>query len=770
MLRHLVRATALSLYGASALAAAPASTGCPARAIQCKADDFSLCKPNALLDFYTPGLPTTGDRNAAPADFEADRFESADRTKYVLEGKAKINRVDQQVQGDRLTYWTETTAWLAEGNVRYQDAGLLMSASKGQGTTTPNTATMTDVRYQMLSSRGNGTAAEAKLIDADHATMQKVEFTTCDPDDVRWRFTAKDMAIDQAEGIARGHDVTLRIGNTPILWLPYARFPISDERQSGFLYPSFGYNNRAGIDFTLPYYLNLAPNYDATLYPRILGQRGLLAGAEFRYLTDRHRGQLEFTYMPHDRDADRERGYFHFNNFSALASNWNFSANLNHVSDKRYFEDFGDSLSTVSTALLPSNAYFNGSGRGWTASIGGDRYQITDPSLGDQFEPYRRLPRGTFEGELGLLGGLRGGIKSEFVSFYKECAKDSRTLSGDNILCPPNGERLDLYPYLNLPLEGAAWFLRPEVGVRYTRYDVTQNAWSTVENTADRFRYRNDSPKRTTPITSVDAGLIFERDTNLFGTAYTQTLEPRLFYLYVPYRNQDDLPIFDTQPLSFDFPQLFSTNRFTGADRQMDANNLTAAVTTRLSETATGAERLSASFGQIRYFDGQRVQMPGVPKTDYAGSAYVAELDLHLSDRWRFKLADQWNPNGDHTDLSTSSLQYRFGERGVLNLGYRYRRDFLEQTDVSALIPLNERWRLIGRWNYSLRDNDTFEGLIGVEHEDCCIAWRVLARQYVRDATGKASNGLYFEIEFKGIGAIGQKTDDFLRRGILGYQ
>ncbi|HVJ62961.1 MAG TPA: LPS assembly protein LptD, partial [Tahibacter sp.] len=553
MLRHLVRATALSLYGASALAAAPASTGCPARAIQCKADDFSLCKPNALLDFYTPGLPTTGDRNAAPADFEADRFESADRTKYVLEGKAKINRVDQQVQGDRLTYWTETTAWLAEGNVRYQDAGLLMSASKGQGTTTPNTATMTDVRYQMLNSRGNGTAAEAKLIDADHATMQKVEFTTCDPDDVRWRFTAKDMAIDQAEGIARGHDVTLRIGNTPILWLPYARFPISDERQSGFLYPSFGYNNRAGIDFTLPYYLNLAPNYDATLYPRILGQRGLLAGAEFRYLTDRHRGQLEFTYMPHDRDADRERGYFHFNNFSALASNWNFSANLNHVSDKRYFEDFGDSLSTVSTALLPSNAYFNGSGRGWTASIGGDRYQITDPSLGDQFEPYRRLPRGTFEGELGLLGGLRGGIKSEFVSFYKECAKDSRTLSGDNILCPPNGERLDLYPYLNLPLEGAAWFLRPEVGVRYTRYDVTQNAWSTVENTADRFRYRNDSPKRTTPITSVDAGLIFERDTNLFGTAYTQTLEPRLFYLYVPYRNQDDLPIFDTQPLSFDF-------------------------------------------------------------------------------------------------------------------------------------------------------------------------------------------------------------------------
>lgn len=768
MLRQLVCAMALSLYGAGALAATPAS--CAVGAAHCtrKIDDFSLCKPNALLSFYTPGLPTTGDRNSTPADFEADKFQSDDRTKYVLEGNAQIQRVDQLIKGDRLTYWTETTAWLAEGNVRYQDRGLLLSAVKGQGTTTPNTATMDSVRFQMLNSRGNGSASEAKLIDADHATMQKVEYTTCDPDDVRWRITAKDMALDQAEGIGRGHDVTLRIGNTPILWLPYARFPIDDSRQSGFLYPHFGYNNNSGIDFTLPYYLNLAPNYDATLYPRVLGQRGLLAGGEFRYLTDRNKGQLEFTFMPHDRKADRERGYFHFENWSSLSSHWSFAANLNHVSDKRYFEDFGDSLSTVATSLLPSSAYLNGSGVGWTASIGGDRYQITDPALGDQFEPYRRLPRGTFDGEIGLAAGLRGGVKSEFVAFHKECSLD--TVSGANRLCPPNGQRLDLYPYLNLPFEGAAWFIKPEFGVRYTRYDVAQNAYGDDPTPGDRFRYRDWSPTRTTPITSVDAGLIFERDTNLFGKAYTQTLEPRLFYLYVPYRNQDDLPIFDTQLLSFDFPQLFSTNRFTGADRQMDANNLTAAVTTRLAETATGAERLSASFGQIRYFDDQRVQMPGVPRTDYSGSAYVAELDVHLSDRWRFKFADQWNPNGDRTDLSTSTLQYRFGEAGLLNLGYRYRRDFLEQTDISALVPLNERWRLIGRWNYSLRDNDTFEGLFGVEHDDCCLAWRVFLRQYVRNATGKASNGIYFELEFKGIGAIGQKTDDFLRRGILGYR
>lgn len=237
----------------------------------------------------------------------------------------------------------------------------------------------------------------------------------------------------------------------------------------------------------------------------------------------------------------------------------------------------------------------------------------------------------------------------------------------------------------------------------------------------------------------------------------------------MPYRNQDKLPLFDAQLLSFDFPQLFSTNRYTGADRQMDANNLTAAVTTRLLESATGAERLSASLGQIRYYDDQRVQLYGAP-TRYSGSDYVAELDVHLNDRWRLRVADQWDPNNDRTDLSAISVQRKFLGDGVLNLSYRYRRDFLEQTDISALVPLNDKWRLIGRWNYSLRDRKPLETLFGVERDSCCVVWRLLARHYLRDASGEANDALYFEMELKGLGAIGQKTGDFLRRGILGYQ
>ena len=755
-----------ALHAAAAAPPAPAGSpstdapACPIGVYRCpkKADDFSLCKPSALLEFYEPGLPTTGDREAAPADMQADRFDSSDSKKYLLTGHARLQRVDQLLQGDRLSYDSDSTAYTAEGHVRYQDRGLLLAADKAQGTTTPNASTLDQVRYQVLSSRGNGSADRARLLDADHAALDRVSYSTCDLDDRRWELRARDMSLDQDQGVGRAHDVTMRWGDVPFLWLPYARFPIDDRRQSGFLYPSLGSSNNGGFDMTLPYYLNLAPNYDATLYPRLIWDRGLMLGGEFRYLTDTQRGKVEFTSLPHDRDANRERGYFHFENYGVLSSHWGVSVNLNDVSDDRYFEDFGNTLTTVATSLLPSSAYLNGRGSWWSASIGGDRYQITDPSLSDLSEPYQRLPRATFEGEHDLAGPLRVGLDGEFVAFHKSCTRE-----GGSKVCPTNGQRLDLYPYLALPLEGASWFLRPELGVRSTRYDLDPG------NDAIAGSLSDTSPQRTVPIASVDAGLVFERDAHLFGEDMLQTLEPRLYYLRVPYRDQSDLPVFDTQPISFDFGQLFRTNRYTGADRQTDANNLTLALTSRLLESDSGVERVSASLGEIRYFDDQRVQLPGQPATDYAGSDYVGQLDLRLSERWRLSLAEQWDPNRDRSDLGTFSLQHRFGREGVLNLSYRYRRDFLEQADIAALVPLNERWRLVGRWNYSLRDDKTLEGFFGVEHDDCCTAWRILARHYVHNVAGDSTNALYFELEFKGIGALGQKTDDFLRRAILGY-
>jgi LPS-assembly protein len=298
--------------------------------------------------------------------------------------------------------------------------------------------------------------------------------------------------------------------------------------------------------------------------------------------------------------------------------------------------------------------------------------------------------------------------------------------------------------------------VRPELGTRYTRYDLNGGA--------DR------SPTRTTSIASLDAGMYFDRDVSWFGSRLRQTLEPRLYYLRVPYRDQSDLPVFDTQELTFSFAQLFRPNRFSGADRQMDANNVTLAVTSRLLADDSGEEIVRASFGQIRYLDDQRVQLPGVTGTDYSGSDYAAEFDFRLNRRWRLALSQLYDPINDRTDLSAIRLQRQFAAGGVANLSYRFRRDQLEQVDASTAYPLNERWRLIGRWNYSLRDSRTLEALAGLEFDSCCYAFRILGRHYVRNVEGESSNGLYFELELKGLGAFGQRTEDFLRRAILGYR
>jgi len=706
------------------------------------AADWSLCPPNDLLGFHVPGLPTSGDRTLADTDVQADSSRSADGNRFELDGNASIRQLDQLIRADRFTYERDSTKWTASGNVRYQDRDMLMSARDASGSTEPAQGTLNEVRYQLLSARGNGRADVAVMLDADRAQLTATTYTTCTLDTPGWEFAARDMQLDQAKGVGSARDVTFRIRDVPVFWLPYATFPLDERRKSGFLFPEVGYNDRRGFDLTLPYYLNLAPNYDATLTPRLMTQRGLMLGGEFRYLTNRSRGELELNWLPDDREADRSRHLIHWENTTRFSANWGAQVNINRASDDRYFEDFGRSLNIAATSLLPSSAYLRGNGSWWTASIGGDDYQITDPTLPGASEPYRRLPRVVFNAEQRVLGGLDAGLKSEFVAFSKDDALD--------------GQRIDLYPYLALPVQTAAYFVRPEIGYRYTGYNLDRDA--------------DDSPDRGMPIASLDAGLVFERSLAFGDSAWTQTLEPRAYYLYVPYRDQDDLPVFDTQEVPVTFGQLFRPNRFVGADRQMDANNLTLAVTTRVIDDASGRERLSASFGQIRYFGDQRVQLPGRPSTDHAGSTYVGELDLRLSERWRATFSNHWNPNTDRTDLAAIGVQNRFGSEGVFNFSYRYRRDFLEQLDSSVLIPLGKAWRLVGRWNYSLREDKTLEAFAGFEHDSCCVAWRVLGRRYVHNVEGDATNALYLEIEFKGVGSIGQRTGDFLRRSVTGYQ
>lgn len=718
---------------------------------------YALCRVNRLLDFYVPGLGDPAEREAAQTAIQGDEFDVSDRSRIGIQGDVEIRRADQLLRTDRLNYDSASGDYAVDAPMTYQDAGMLVSADRGAGNIEEGTVDLSGVRYQFLQSRGNGRAERVQILDPERSRLERMSFSTCDIDDPDWELRAKQIDIDQSTGVGKARSATLYFRGIPLLYTPYGEFPIDDRRKSGFLLPTIGRSNSGGLDLMLPYYLNLATNYDLTLYPRIVGSRGYMLGAEFRYLFEGgHRGEIFGTYLPDDDKYGDSRGYFELKHHSRLGEQWWFDADIRQVSDDRYFEDFGDSLSIASTSLLPSRAGVYGRGSWWNAAVTVDAYKIVDPTVPTQFEPYRRLPRATFEAKEHIGLGFVAGIDSELVHFTKNEGSD-------------NGTRLDVYPYLALPIERSGWFMRPELGWRQTEYDFDAQLGKRDES-------------RGLPIFSYDAGLIFERETNWFGRDWLQTLEPRLFYLYVPYEDQSDIPIFDTQELTFGFGQLFRTNRFVGADRQGDANQATFALTSRLIDAADGRERITASIGQIRYFREQRVQLPCNPQPtcvpverDFSASAFVGELNFRLSDDWYASVGGQWNPETDRTDVSSFRLQKRLPGDGVVNFTYRYRRNtaqnrpFLEQVDASVLYPLNERWRLIGRWNWSILDSATLEALGGVEFESCCYAIRLLGRHYVRNTDGDRNNAIYLEVELKGLGSLGRKSEDLLRRAIVGY-
>ena len=779
---------------------------CPPRPVS-----YALCRPNAMLDFYEPAITKDSSlRETAVTDVHSGiddgdvsgiKVESPEPNVYHMTGGVRLERADQVMRADDVTYNSDSTAYDARGHVRYQEAGMLVSADHMTGTTTPNQGDADHVRYQLLQSRGNGLADHARILDPQHGRFRFATYSTCDVGSHMWEFRAKTMILNKDTGVGEGRSVTMRFKNVPFMYVPYMTFPLDDRRKSGFLYPTFGSSTRSGLFLNLPYYLNLAPNYDATITPGYYSDRGFMLGGEFRYMVPRSNGTIDFQYMANDKGSEddisgtsdrsgKQRYFVQIVNSTNLGNGFGLSANINHASDNQYFRDFSNDLYSSAVGILTSSAYLTKGGKYWSASLGADDYQNVDAGLPNYVVPYRRWPRATFTFEAPVTSWLDGGIDTEAVAFRKvDAAPVNGTFPGQ-----VDGNRLDLAPYLSADFSGAAWFIRPRVEYRYTGYRL--------DSDYQYYNYSKQSPSRSVPISSLDAGLIFDKQTSLFGTNYTQTLEPRLFYLYVPYRNQNNLPAFDTSEMSFDFWQLFTTNRFSGADRQMDANNLTAALTTRLLDDS-GIERLSASVGQIKYFNDQKVQMPGVAPTDYSRSDYVAQLAVQFTDLWRLNSSYQWNPNkkqspylndqaqvfyqGRNTDLATVQLQRRIKGDGIFNFSYRYRRNVMEQFDTSVVFPVSERWRALGRWVFARRDvlpttyngqtfstfsfsHRTLEAAVGVEYDSCCVAFRVLGRHYVADYTRTTSNAVMFEMEFKGLGSLNPQSATYLRRAILGCQ
>ncbi|WP_158879879.1 LPS assembly protein LptD [Rhodanobacter sp. L36] len=772
---------------------------CPLGSFHCapRPYNFAICRPNALLEFYDPTLDKSPDlRDTSPTKLhQARTVDSSDQTVYHFEGDVKMSRADEQLQADTVDYNSDTTDYDARGHVRYQESSQLMAGSHMRGNSTAKRGIADNVRYQMLDSRGNGVAEQGQMFDAMHSRYSVATYSTCDVGHHVWEFHAKSITTNKDTGVGVARNATMWVGKVPFIYLPYMSFPLDKRRKSGFLFPLVGNTSRSGLELSTPYYFNIAPNYDATLDPRIYSSRGEMLAGEFRYLIPNSEnqlnssGQLNFEYVPNDHGksdgladtSGQNRYLIDFTDNTALWQSWRFTTSINRASDSSYVYDYGNALSNTQVYELASSAAIVGGGKWWNVAIGGTSYQNMNPFATDASLPYDELPYATLNLNVPISRWLEFGMDNEIGDFRKTGYVD--------------GARADFYPYLQADFGSSAWFVRPKVAYRYTSYqlqDGYQNyGYTGVLPTGYATPFTDKSPSRALPIVSLDSGLIFDRSTSFFGNSYTQTLEPRIYYLYVPYRNQNNLPLFNTNLMSFDYWQLFSPNQFSGADRQMNANNLTGALTTRFLDE-NGVEKFSASFGQIRYFTPQKVQLPSSPDTvspmtNWAGSDYVVQLDLQLSDAWRVNTTYQWSPNTHTTDVASFELQRRLGTDGILNFSYHYRRGLLEQYSASVVYPVSDRWRLIGSWTYAepikgvvspLRG--TVEALAGIEYDSCCVTLRLVDRNYVNQSyygfgpvpanDSLRDNAVMFEVVFKGLGSSGGQIDPLLHRDILGYQ
>jgi LPS-assembly protein len=740
-----------------------------AHAADDRPQDWKLCPAQDAVPAFADAQQaqaTAAARVDQPTDIEGDQLSGTEASRQ-FEGNVALRRGDQFLGTDKLTYDSETSRYVATGDVRYQDSGMRLVADKAEGNQETDRHDLQNVRYQLVSRRGNGGASHIEM-QGTRGSLYDATYSTCPPDDRSWELNARRIDVDTGTGMGVAHNATLRVGKFPVLYVPWFPFPIDNRRRTGLLYPGIGSSGRNGFDYRQSLDLNLAPNYDATITPRLMTNRGVQLGAQFRYLTDTGRGTVEFAYLPSDKLTDRERdeetaefvdngyplenrrgsnrGTFHFDGSQELSRNWQARADLNWISDPRYLEDFSSNIDGLAPYSIYSSIGIYGHGRHWEAGIMADHQQLADYTLGENVLPHDRLPRAYLDWNLPLQSWLVAGLDAEAVRFQHPDK--------------PGGSRVDVEPSLSMPLVGASWFMTPKLAWRYTGYHLDD---ALATNAGDQ------TPSRSLPIASFDAGVYFDRNATIGGTSYLQTLEPRLFYLRVPYREQSGLPLFDTRPMTFSWGQLFRENRYTGADRQSDANQLTLAVSTRLLRQADGREKLSASIGQIRYFDESRVTVPGEVPVERGKSAWIADGSYVLNDRWSIGGSYQWDPKFRRKDLASVRTRYLIGDDGVVNLGYRYRRDLLEQVDFNFLYPLTPSWSVVGRYYYSIHDNQLLEGIAGLQWDSCCMAVRLVGRRYVHNRLGELDNSFQVEVELKGLGSAGSDTEGRLRRAILGY-
>ncbi len=653
---------------------------------------------------------------------------------FLLDGNICIIQDDLRMTTPKLYYHQARQEFDSEGGVMLQNGAQRVSAAQAKFYSEDLSAELQQVDFFLQDSDMNGQAS-TMFLQKHSSKLENLSFSTCSPKKRDWEILAKSAQLDHEEGEGTFKHVTLRFKDVPIFYLPWAKLPLNDDRRSGLLMPQVSFSDNTGLDLALPYYWNIAPQMDATLTPRYLQQHGMMLGVEFRYLSARSRGTFAGTYLPDDDRRNRDRGLIEYRHQTRFAQGWSFNGDLNHVTDSQYYEDFASSSFLTATPYLRSAVSVRGNGLNWRFFAGINDYQVLSQNISLADEPYQTLPEVNYDWfKYDYLRQLNYGVSTELINFYRE----------DSV----GAWRSDITPWVEKQWSNAWGFIKPKLQYRSTYYQFDDS--------------RKDL-SRNLPIVSLDMGMTFEKS-NLSGY---KTIEPRLFYVYAPDRDQTNIPIFDSRELTFGSSLLFQTNRFSGADRQSDMNQVAAALTHR-SFGAGGREMWNLTVGQIKYFDDQSVQINNQPE-DLTKSPLVVEYNHFLNKYWNAGLSIHYDQAESEVERGMFRVQRKTPDQKIFNFAYRFRRNQLEQFDTSFVIPIKDQHRIIARWNYSTKFDKTIEAVFGYERKSCCWALRLMGRHYLTDENGQSNNGIYAEIQLNGLGSIGRNPRRILKQTISGY-
>lgn len=719
------------------------------------------------------------------------------------------------------------------GNVRYLEPDKLMIAKRAVLNPKDNSGLTESVLYRFNTDRSRailpawGRASQIQRFANKNYLLKKVSYTTCAPKDKVWDLQADSIIVQDKEAKAVARNALLRIHEWPVLYVPYLSFPTKKERKSGFLLPIGGYSNVGGLDLGWPYYWNIAPNYDMTLVPHLYTKRGLMMGGEYRFLTHKSSGLFTGTYLPKDRAfgnfiQNNEAQFPWLRNNSTnrwsygviettnLTPNLQFHANVQQVSDDYYLQDFSTNLALITQRQLLRQADLTYFTDHWTFRGMGQSYHTLQPINEVPIVPvYERLPQLMAQGSYyNLPFNAHLGILGQYDQFYWPSYFWLNT--PDTM---PEGGRVHFNPVLSIPFTQPWGYVTPSVQFVENYYDVNNNFFPLNSNglinkstfasfNFNRTRTGSMDFNRVIPRYSLDNALYFERDIHGYGGAYTQTLEPRLFYLRVPYQNQAPIPVYDSAYMIFNVDQLFRTNRFSGYDRIGDANQLTYALTSRWLSEESGAEFASFSMGQIKYFSDRKVQLCQSPMgycldnpqtfgylSPISGSSPIASRAVYqFNSRWGLSGDYVWDPATSATNNADLNLHYQPLPNAVINFGYTYlinaedrliKQNWTQQNDfhqaiISFAWPMNEKWSTLGAFSYNISKNYSMMSLLGLQYDSCCWAMRVLGGRTFKNLNASFgpmyNDNVSLQLVLKGLGTVAYSDpSNILSTYIPGY-